>query len=114
MSIFPDREAAFERQFAHDEEVAFLVRMARERRFGLWAGGRMGLDESASADYARSLVQAALEGETDAALVARVEQALTERGVAASPMELRQALQQAEARARSQVIGAEPSASARI
>ncbi|ALN74840.1 hypothetical protein M673_19125 (plasmid) [Aureimonas sp. AU20] len=110
MSIFPDREAAFEQKFVHDEEVAFLVRMARERRFGLWAAGRMGQDEEAAAAYARSLVKGALDGKTDAELLAEVQRDLAARGVSASPTELQQAMLQAETGARTQVMGADPSA----
>lgn len=108
MSIFPDREASFEQKFAHDEEVAFLLRMGRERRFGLWAANRMGLGEEAAAAYARALVQAALNGETDAALVARVGRDLSERGVSASSVELSEAILRAEEGARRQIIGADP------
>ena len=111
MNLFSERESAFEEQFAHEEEVAFLRRVARERRFGLWAAARMGLDEQAGPAYARSLVEAAVRGDTEAQIVARVQRDLSAAGVTATPTELRQAMTLADEGARRQIVGADPEAS---
>ncbi|WP_062224310.1 DUF1476 domain-containing protein [Aureimonas sp. D3] len=111
MSLFSERETAFEEQFAREEEVAFLLRVARERRFGLWAATRMGLDEQAGPAYARSLVEAAVRGDTEAQIVARVQRDLGAAGVMATPNELGQAMTLANEGARRQIVGADPEAS---
>lgn len=111
MSLFPERETAFEEQFAHEEEVAFLRRVARERRFGLWAAARMGLDQDAGAAYARSLVEAGVKGDTEDQLVARVQRDLIAARVTVTPTELRQAMLQADEGARRQIVGTDPQVS---
>lgn len=62
MTIFDDREKAFEARFKHDQEVRFKVTARRNRLLGLWAAGRMGLVDDAADAYATSIVEAELFG----------------------------------------------------
>ena len=43
MTTFDERERAFERKFAHDEEMRFRAIARRNKLFGTWACDRMGL-----------------------------------------------------------------------
>ncbi len=56
MTTFDDREQAFERKFAHDEEMRFKAEARRDKLLGLWAAGLMGLSGAEAEDYARSVV----------------------------------------------------------
>ena len=42
MTTFDDRKNAFEKKFAHDEELRFKAMARRNKLFGLWAAGRLG------------------------------------------------------------------------
>lgn len=61
MTIFDDREKAFESKFRLDQEVAFKIGARRDRLLGLWAAERMGLAGDDAAAYARSVVEADFE-----------------------------------------------------
>ena len=65
MTTFDDREKAFENKFAHDEEIMFKVRARRNRLFGEWVAGELGITGGAIADYAGDVVAADLEEEGD-------------------------------------------------
>lgn len=54
MSLFEDREAAFENLFVHDEDMRFRAAARRNRRLAMWASRRMGRafeDAEAYADF---------------------------------------------------------------
>ena len=42
MTMFNEREDAFERQFAHDEALRFKATARRNKLLGLWAAERLG------------------------------------------------------------------------
>ncbi len=56
MTTFNEREAAFEREFVHDEELRFKARARRDHLLGLWAAEKLGLSGPAAESYARELV----------------------------------------------------------
>ncbi|GGD91674.1 hypothetical protein GCM10011390_08020 [Aureimonas endophytica] len=103
MSIFPDREAAFERKFAHEQEVAFLARMARDRRFGLWAAHMFGIGEAEEEDYARALVNLDLAGKGDEGLIEKVMEDFRRHEMTVPREDIRRALLKAEAAAHLQL-----------
>ena len=43
MTTFDKREEAFEKQFAHDEELKFKATARRNKMLGLWAAEKLGL-----------------------------------------------------------------------
>ena len=57
MSIFDDRETAFEAKFAHDEEMLFNANARRNEQLGLWAAGLKGETLKDAAAYAVSIVK---------------------------------------------------------
>jgi len=68
MTTFDKREEAFEKQFAHDEELKFKATARRNKLFGLWAAEKLGLSGTDADSYALSVVMAAFEeGEHDVA-----------------------------------------------
>lgn len=56
MTIFDEREMAFENKFIHDQDTLFKVRARRARLLGEWAAGHLGLSGGDAAAYARRLV----------------------------------------------------------
>ena len=61
MSSFEERKDAFEKKFAHDEELAFKVEARCCKLFGLWAAEQMGLDGADAETYAKEVIGANLE-----------------------------------------------------
>jgi hypothetical protein len=60
MTLFDDRERAFEQMFVHDEEVRFRALARRNNLLGKWAAARLGLTgeraDAYVAEIGRSLV----------------------------------------------------------
>lgn len=61
MTTFDKREEAFEKQFAHDEELRFKATARRNRTLGLWAAAKLGLSGAEADSYALSVVMSAFE-----------------------------------------------------
>lgn len=57
MSIFDDRETAYENKFAHDAEREFMAESLRNRWVAYWAAELMGKDASFAADYAKTIIR---------------------------------------------------------
>lgn len=82
MTTFDEREKAFERKFAHDEELRFKATARRNRLFGLWAAEKLGLSGTEAADYAKSVVKADFAEPGDADVLRKVRGDLEAKGVA--------------------------------
>ncbi len=61
MTTFDKREEAFEKQFAHDEELRFKATARRNKLLGLWAAEKLGLAGAEADSYALSVVMAEFE-----------------------------------------------------
>ena len=62
MTTFDKREEGFEKKFAVEEELKFKAEARRNRLFGLWIAGQLGLTGDAAAAYAKEVVAAEFEG----------------------------------------------------
>ncbi len=72
MTTFDSREKAYEGKFAHDENIVFKARARRNRLFGEWLAGEMGLTGDAVKQYAGSVITADLEEEGDDDVIRKV------------------------------------------
>ena len=61
MSGFDDRKDAYEKKFAHDEELMFRAEARCCKLFGLWAAEQLGLSGDDADTYAREVVGSNLE-----------------------------------------------------
>jgi hypothetical protein len=61
MTTFDEREAAFERKFAHDEELRFRALARRNKLLGLWAAEKLGKTGTDAEEYAKAVVRADFE-----------------------------------------------------
>ena len=64
MTTFDKREEAFEKQFAHDEELKFKATARRNKMLGLWAAEKLGLSGADADSYALAVVMARFRGTT--------------------------------------------------
>ena len=61
MTTFDKREEAFEKKFAHDEELRFKATARRNKLLGLWAAEKLGISGAAADAYAKEVVTADFE-----------------------------------------------------
>ena len=62
MSDLENRGDAFEKKFAHDEDLKFKVEARCCKLIGLWAAGKLGIHDESDADaYAKEVVISNLE-----------------------------------------------------
>jgi len=106
MTTFDDRERAFERKFAHDEEMKFRIIARRNKLLGQWAARQMGLSEAEMESYAKDVVRADFEEAGDHDVVRKVLGDLTAAGVDCDEDRIVEMLGHKEVEARRQIIEA--------
>jgi hypothetical protein len=103
MTLFDERERAFESLFAHEEELRFLAVARRNELFARWAAEQIGLRGTEYRDYVRSFVETAVQPQSDRDLMDRVRADLLAYGVETSDERIASALSSAAADAARQV-----------
>jgi len=104
MTTFDEREAAFEKKYAHDAEMQFKAEARRNKLFGLWAAAKMGLTGDAADAYAKSVVIADLKEAGDQDVLRKVAEDLAGKGMTVAETELRKKMGEFLAEAKSQVM----------
>lgn len=99
MTLFNEREDAFEKKFAHDEELRFKATARRNKLLGLWVAERLGKNGPEAEAYARTVVQADFQEPGDADVLRKIRQDLESAGKAIDEAELSAKLQQLTDRA---------------
>jgi hypothetical protein len=89
MTTFDKREEAFERQFAHDEELKFKAEARRNKLLGLWAAEKLGKSGADADAYAKEVVAADFEEAGDGDVLRKVLGDLTANGAAITEAEVR-------------------------
>ena len=84
MTTFDKREDAFEKQFAHDEELRFKATARRNKALGLWAAEKLGLSGAEAESYAKSVVMADFEEAGDDDVLRKIRKDFDAKGVAQS------------------------------
>ena len=102
MTTFDKREEAFEKKFAHDEEMRFKLTARRNRLFGEWVAERLGKSGEAAKAYATEVVLADFEEIGDDDVLRKVRQDLNAAGLAVTDAELRAKLDELESTAKLQ------------
>lgn len=101
--LFADRERAFEKQYAMEQERAFLAHARRDKLLGLWAAQRLGLNGEAAEQYARNLVLGDVEHPDDGDIVSRVLRDLERHGTRLTRADIEHELHHLEGVARAQI-----------
>ena len=92
MTTFDDRKDAFEKRFAHDEELRFKAMARRNKLFGLWAAERLGKSAADAEAYAKSVVVADFQEAGDDDVLRKVRADLEAGGAAAGEADLRRVM----------------------
>ena len=92
MTSFDKREDAFEKQFAHDEELRFKATARRNKLLGLWAAEKLGLSGAEAESYAKSIVMADFEEAGDQDVLRKLRKDFDAKGVAQSDHQIRRVM----------------------
>ena len=104
MTTFDDRERAFEKLFAQDEEMKVRVLARRNRRRGQWAARLRGLTEADADAYAKEVIRADFEEAGDEDVIRKLLGDLTAAGASVDEAQIRAALDHKLLDARRQII----------
>ena len=99
MTTFDDRKDAFEKKFAHDEELRFKAMARRNKLLGLWAAEKLGKSGAEADAYAKSVVMADFQEAGDDDVLRKVKADLEAGGAAVAEGELRTRMTELLARA---------------
>jgi hypothetical protein len=81
MTMFDERERAFENLFAHEEELRFLTLARRYELFARWAADQLGLQGDEYVGYVRSFIRSAVRPDPERLLIERVRADFIASGV---------------------------------
>jgi len=90
MTLFNEREQAFEQMFVHDEEARFRALAKRNRLLGQWAATQIGLSGDQADAYAKDIGRSLVAAVVDESLLARIQADFAAHGVEQSEEGIRQ------------------------
>ncbi len=92
MTTFDEREKAFERKFAFDEELRFKSTVRRNKLTGLWAAEKLGLSGEDAEAYAKSIVKADFQEAGDSDVLRKLQADFAAKGIQMSEDDLHRVL----------------------
>ncbi|HEX4040368.1 MAG TPA: DUF1476 domain-containing protein [Xanthobacteraceae bacterium] len=99
MTTFDKREEAFEKQFAHDEELKFKATARRNKMLGLWAAEKLGLTGPSADSYALSVVMTEFEQTGDRDVAHKIRKDFDAKSVAQSDHQIARTMNELMAKA---------------
>lgn len=103
MTSFDDRQKAYEKKFANDEELKFKASARRNKLLGRWAADQMGLTGDAVEEYAKSVVLADLEEPGEEDVFRKIRGDFDEKGIEQSDHQIRRSMEELMAEAVAQI-----------
>ncbi len=104
MALFDDREQAFEKKYANDQQTRFRIEARTAKLLGLWAAALMGMSGDVAENYAKDVVGANLDEPGFDDVKRKVRHDLKGRDVAFDENEFDQKLVEFLAEAEHQII----------
>jgi len=92
MTSFDDREQAFEKKFALDQDLKFRAEARRNKLLGEWAAGKLGIGGDGLADYVKSIQRADLQEKGDEDVFRKIRKDFDDAKVAVTDAEIRSAM----------------------
>ncbi len=105
MTTFDDREQAFEKKFAHDQDLKFRAESRRNKLLAEWAAAKLGIMGTALEEYIKAVRRADLEGKGDDHVVRKMRHDFDEGGVNISDAEIRKVMGEFLAKAVADIEG---------
>lgn len=93
MTTFDDREKAFEKKFAHDQDLKFKAEARRNNMLAAWAAEKLGITgEEAVSNYKKDVRRADLEEAGDDDVFRKVRADFDAKGVSVADDEIRKVM----------------------
>lgn len=105
MTSMKDREEAFERKFAHDEELKFRAMSRRNKMLGQWAAEKLGKTGDDAESYVREVIRSDFEEAGDHDVFRKIRKDFDAAGVDQSDHQIRRTMDELLAEAIEQVKG---------
>jgi|SRR4051794_15358560 len=102
-TTFDQRERAFERKFALDEELRFKANARRNRFLGLWAAKKLGFVGADAELYARTLVTRDVDSPGSDSVFERVRSDFSSKGMVEAGAEIRRMMEEFTTQALAQI-----------
>ncbi len=102
---FQEREKGFERKFQLDQDQLFKVGSRRDKLFGQWLAGKLGLSGAAADQYAKDVVGSNMDAPGDEDMLAKVRKDLADKKVVIADADLLGKLIEMRDEAARQIIG---------
>jgi hypothetical protein len=92
MTTFDDREHAFEKKFALDQDLKFRAEAKRNKLLAEWAAAKLGIMGEALDEYTKAVVRADLEEKGDDDVFRKIRKDFDDKGLAVPDAEIRAAM----------------------
>jgi hypothetical protein len=103
MTLFDQRERAFEAKFARDEEMRFLAAVRHSKLLGAWAAEQLGFTAVAAERYTQELIDAALDGLGEGEIFWKIRAVFDSSGVKQSDRRIRWIMMELKVKAAEQI-----------
>ena len=104
-NTFSDREKGFERKYEMDQDRRFRIQSRRDKLFGQWLAGLLGLSDAQVETYAQEVVASNFEKPGDDDMLEKVRKDLQAKKTALPDAELLKKLREFELAATEQIAG---------
>ncbi len=92
MSTFDKREDAFEKKFAHDEELRFKAAARRNKALGLWAAEKLGHSGAQAEAYVKEVIASDFEEGGDDEVFRKIRKDFDAAGISQSDHQIRRTM----------------------
>ena len=92
MTTFDEREQAFEKKFALDQELQFKASARRNKLLGLWAAEKFGMQGDEAEEYAKTVIKADLEEPGDEDVFRKLRGDFDSRSIEISDQDIRSSM----------------------
>jgi hypothetical protein len=99
MTTFDDREKAYEKKFALDQDLRFKAESRRNKMLAEWAAEKLGITGSDVEEYVKAVRKADLIEKGDDDVLRKVKQDFAAKGVAVDDAEIRRTMDELLAKA---------------
>jgi hypothetical protein len=89
MTTFDEREKAYEKKFALDQDLKFKAESRRNKMLAEWAAAKLGIAGAAVEDYIRAVRKSDLAEKGDDDVFRKVKQDFADKAVAVADTEIR-------------------------
>jgi hypothetical protein len=92
MTTFDDREQAFEKKFALDQDLKFRAEARRDKLLAEWAAAKLGIMGGALQDYVKAVLRADLQQKGEEDVFRKIRKDFDDSGVNVPDAEIRQVM----------------------